>query len=133
MSVNSYVWPHPQAVVDRLARFMEDHDEKLVVTSPDDLSTGFERARTYADDDPQATAALLSALVFEGIVTRHALLDGNKRLAWLAAMTFLVMNGIYLDAPEEDAYEAGMSVIRHETTVTDLAGFIERYSRPLVE
>ncbi|MFD1381435.1 hypothetical protein [Fodinicurvata halophila] len=34
MSVNSYVWPHPQAVVDRLARFMDDHDEKLVITSP---------------------------------------------------------------------------------------------------
>ncbi|WP_022730010.1 hypothetical protein [Fodinicurvata sediminis] len=53
--------------------------------------------------------------------------------SWLTSMTFLVMNGVYLDAPEEDTYEAGMSVTRHETTVTDLAKFIERYSRPLVE
>ncbi|MEO7587424.1 MAG: type II toxin-antitoxin system death-on-curing family toxin [Arachnia sp.] len=46
-----------------------------------------------------------AAVLLESIVRNHALVDGNKRLGWLATMVFLGLNGVALDAPDDDAYE----------------------------
>ncbi|MFF1676020.1 type II toxin-antitoxin system death-on-curing family toxin [Streptomyces sp. NPDC058256] len=51
----------------------------------------------YQDLHDQA-AALLHA-----IATNHPLVDGNKRTAWLAAATFLAVNGVDLAACDQDA------------------------------
>ena len=51
----------------------------------------------YADPHEQA-AALLHALA-----TNHPLVDGNKRTAWLAAATFLAVNGVDLARCDQDA------------------------------
>ncbi|MET7979017.1 type II toxin-antitoxin system death-on-curing family toxin, partial [Streptomyces mirabilis] len=54
----------------------------------------------YADQYGQA-AALLHALA-----TNHPLVDGNKRTAWLAAATFLAVNGVDLAGCDQDtAYD----------------------------
>ena len=45
------------------------------------------------------------AVLAESIVRNHALVDGNKRLGWLATVVFLGLNGLELDAPDDDAYE----------------------------
>mgnify|MGYP003631047077 CR=1 FL=1 len=34
--------------------------------------------------------------MFDGIATRHALMDGNKRAGAIAALTFIGMNGVFL-------------------------------------
>ncbi|MGO9103459.1 MAG: type II toxin-antitoxin system death-on-curing family toxin, partial [Mycobacterium sp.] len=34
----------------------------------------------------------------------HALVDGNKRLAWTACRTFLAINGRWISAPEDDRF-----------------------------
>jgi death-on-curing protein len=51
----------------------------------------------YQDLYEQA-AALLHA-----IATNHPLVDGNKRTAWLAAATFLALNGVDLAGVDQDA------------------------------
>jgi death-on-curing protein len=48
-------------------------------------------------------AALLSS-----VCQNHALLDGNKRLAWAAAVTFLALNGVSVPDVDVDAAEAFM-------------------------
>ncbi|MFJ3302699.1 type II toxin-antitoxin system death-on-curing family toxin [Streptomyces sp. NPDC086549] len=50
----------------------------------------------YPDLHEQA-AALLHA-----IATNHPLVDGNKRTAWLAAATFLAVNGVDLAGTDQD-------------------------------
>lgn len=45
----------------------------------------------------------LAACYAHGIVKNHPFLDGNKRAAFMAAYTFLGINGFRLDAPEEQA------------------------------
>ncbi|MBZ3901096.1 type II toxin-antitoxin system death-on-curing family toxin [Streptomyces griseiscabiei] len=50
----------------------------------------------YTDLYDQA-AALLHALA-----TNHPLVDGNKRTAWLAAATFLAVNGVDLAAVDQE-------------------------------
>jgi death-on-curing protein len=45
----------------------------------------------------------LAASYAHGIVKNHPFLDGNKRAGFMAAYTFLGVNGFQLEAPEEQA------------------------------
>ena len=51
-------------------------------------------------DLEQKAAALL-----ESIVGTRPLVDGNTRLGWLATVVFLDLNGRWLDAPDDEAYD----------------------------
>jgi death-on-curing protein len=46
--------------------------------------------------------ALAAAYGF-GLSRNHAFVDGNKRVAFLAIVTFLGLNGLDLEVPEEEA------------------------------
>ena len=61
-------------------------------------------AEAYDGLDLKATALL------ESIVRTHTLLDGNKRLGWLAIVVFFGLNGVDLDAPDDAAYELVIAV-----------------------
>ncbi len=51
-----------------------------------------------------------AAVLLESLTRNHALIDGNKRLGWLAAVVFLDLNGLTLDAPDDDAYDLVLAV-----------------------
>ena len=51
-----------------------------------------------------------AAVLLESLTRNHALVDGNKRLGWLATAVFYGLTGIHLDAPEDDAYELVIAV-----------------------
>lgn len=55
-------------------------------------------------EDAYPTIDEKAAAFMESIVRNHPLVDGNKRLGWIAAKTFYVLNGIRLAAPHDDAY-----------------------------
>ncbi|GAA3147441.1 type II toxin-antitoxin system death-on-curing family toxin [Streptomyces echinatus] len=59
------------------------------------------RARMFGtaayDDLYEQAAALL-----HGLASNHPLVDGNKRTAWLAAATFLALNGVDLVGVDQD-------------------------------
>lgn len=59
---------------------------------------------TYPAIDDKAAALL------ESLVRNHGLVDGNKRLGWLGVVVFYGLNGVTLDAPDDDAYELVMAV-----------------------
>ncbi|TDP79715.1 death-on-curing protein [Brachybacterium sp. AG952] len=53
---------------------------------------------------------LKAAALLESLVRNHTLLDGNKRLGWLAIVVFFGLNGVDLDAPDDAAYELVIAV-----------------------
>ena len=53
----------------------------------------------YPDVDSKA------AVLLESVVRHHALVDGDKRLGWLAVVVFYGLNDIILNAPDDDAYD----------------------------
>jgi death-on-curing protein len=71
--------------------------------------------QAYPDLDTKA------AVLLESVVRNHALVDGNKRLGWLAIVVFYGLNDVSLDAPDDDAYELVMAVDRSEPSVGDIA------------
>ncbi|KZS59905.1 type II toxin-antitoxin system death-on-curing family toxin [Mycobacterium ostraviense] len=48
---------------------------------------------------------LKAAALLHSLARNHALVDGNKRLAWTACRTFLAINGQWISAPEDDRFE----------------------------
>ena len=51
-----------------------------------------------------------AAVLLESLTRNHALVDGNKRLGWLACAVFLDLNGRVHDAPDDDAYDLVIGV-----------------------
>lgn len=51
-----------------------------------------------------------AAALLQSVVGNHALVDGNKRLGWLAVVVFYTINGVDLDAPDDDAFTLVMRV-----------------------
>lgn len=71
----------------------------------------------------QKAAALLHSLC-----TNHALVDGNKRLAWLATYVFCAKNGIELSPSDDDAYDLVVRVASGELArVGEIAEILERF------
>ena len=46
-----------------------------------------------------------AAALLHSLARNHPLVDGNKRLAWLATYVFCAKNGVELDADDDAAYE----------------------------
>jgi death-on-curing protein len=58
------------------------------------LESALARPRATAfGDDAYATIHLKAAALMESLARNHALIDGNKRIAWVATRLFLVLNG----------------------------------------
>lgn len=67
------------------------------------------RASIYGEDaypDPDLKAAAL----LHSVVTGHALIDGDKRLGWVAVRLFLRLNERDLRAPIDDAFHLVRSI-----------------------
>lgn len=62
------------------------------------------RASVYGEDAYPDLHTKAAALL-HSIVTGHALIDGNKRLGWVAVRLFYRMNGHDLRMPIDDAYD----------------------------
>ncbi|RRD48327.1 type II toxin-antitoxin system death-on-curing family toxin [Arachnia propionica] len=60
------------------------------------------------------TLHLKAAALLDSLVRNHPLVDGNKRLGWLATVVFLGLNDVHLDALDDDAFELVMSIARGE-------------------
>jgi death-on-curing protein len=131
--VSRFEWPDLRALLDDFAEYLGESGAQLVVVSPGDLEAGVERARLAEQYDADLAACDLSALLFDGVATRHAPLDGNKRLAWQAMTTFLLLNGLYLDAPEREAAGFVLDVVTRKRTVADLANYLLSHTFPADE
>lgn len=67
--------------------------------------------------------AAKAAALMHSLACNHALVDGNKRLALLATVVFLRINGHTLDMTDDEAFELTMSVAAGEL---DADGIQER-------
>jgi death on curing protein len=56
------------------------------------------------------TLAGKAAALMHSLACNHALVDGNKRLALLATVVFLRINGNHLDLTEDEAFDLTLSV-----------------------
>jgi death-on-curing protein len=68
-----------------------------------------------------------AAALLQSIVKSHPLVDGNKRLGWLATAVFLEINGIPITNASNDAvYRLVMEVAAGRESVEAIAGRLRR-------
>jgi death-on-curing protein len=73
-------------------------------------------------DDAYPTAHEKAAALFHSLARNHPLIDGNKRLAWVAMRVMYRMNDANLRTPDVDsAEEFVLKVARGELEVPDIA------------
>ncbi len=66
-----------------------------------------------------------AAALLQSIVGNHPLIDGNKRLGWLATAVFLELNGVGItSAPNDDVYRLVMRVASESPEVEDIAHWL---------
>lgn len=61
-------------------------------------------------DDAYPTLHGKAAVLLESIVRNHPLIDGNKRLGWLAVTVFYRRNGEPFHVPHDEAYDLVIAV-----------------------
>ncbi len=72
-------------------------------------------------DDAYPSIDEKAAVLLESIVRNHPLIDGNKRLGWIATVMFLELNGLFVDAPLDDAYDLVIAVATGEMSYQESA------------
>jgi death-on-curing protein len=88
------------------------------------LESALARPKNRLAYEPDSDLAALAAAYLFGLVKNHGYLDGNKRVGFAAAATFLLLNGVRLMASEADAYDAVIGVVEGSRTEPDVAGWL---------
>lgn len=78
----------------------------------------------YAYGNPQPDLAALAASLAYGLARNHAFVDGNKRTAFVACLTFIALNGGELTATMEDKYLTFLALGEGHLGETELATWL---------
>jgi death-on-curing protein len=75
------------------------------------LESAVHRPRTSVfGQDAYPDLLLKAAALLHSLARNHPLVDGNKRLAWLATYVFCAKNGVELDPDDDPAYDLVVAV-----------------------
>jgi death on curing protein len=85
-----------------------------------DSAAGRPRSSAFGAD-AYPTIALKAAALLHSIARNHALVDGNKRLAWLAAVVFLDLNAPEPELTDDAAFDLVMAVASGDIEVAEIA------------
>lgn len=83
----------------------------------------------YTYDAAIDLASLAAAYAF-GLARNHPYRDGNKRIAFLALVTFLGVNGKEFDASEEDVVATILALADGRLTEVQLARWVRAHIAP---
>ncbi len=86
---------------------------------------------TLFGQDVYATTHERAAALLESVSGNHALVDGNKRLAWAATAVFYGLNGYDLDPPStSEAVELVVAVASEHPELAKVAERLAAWARP---
>ena len=76
------------------------------------------------------TLAGQAAALMHSLAGNHALVDGNKRLALLATVVFLRINGYHLDLTDQEAFDLTVAVAAGQLDAAQVAGRLRLVPTP---
>ncbi|MFL6086721.1 MAG: type II toxin-antitoxin system death-on-curing family toxin [Mycobacterium sp.] len=86
-------------------------DGEVVVRDYGLLESAVARPRTtVAGTEAYPEIHTKAAALLHSLCRNHALVDGNKRLAWTACQVFLGLNGEWVKASEDDRFNVMIAV-----------------------
>lgn len=70
-----------------------------------------------------------AAALLESLVRNHALIDGNKRLCWMACYDFYALNGFLLAPEEDEAYDFVIAVAEGRLELAAMASWLATHAK----
>ena len=80
--------------------------------------------------DPPPDLAALAASLTHGLARNHPFVDGNKRTAYVAGRTFLLLNDADLICPLEDRFVQILALAEGRTSESDYANWLRGHLVP---
>ena len=95
------------------------------------LESAVARPRTSLfGEDAYVSVEAKAAALLHSICKNHALVDGNKRLALLATITFLRMSGRRAEFSQDEAFELVISVAEGRADIAGIADVLAQGDAP---
>jgi death-on-curing protein len=128
--VTEPVWLSRQAVLLLHAEGLAEHGGLDGVRDAGLLDSALARPRNRFAYDGETDPCRLAAAYAVGIARNHPFADGNKRAAFVAAVTFLHLNGQVVDAPEGEAVAAMLDLAAGDLPEEGFAAWLRDNTRP---
>jgi death on curing protein len=95
------------------------------------LESALARHRHRWSFDPECDLPSLAAAYGFGLTKNHAFLDGNKRVGFVVANMFLIVNGFEIEAPEPEVVAVMIGVADGSLSEKSFADWIRSVLIPL--
>ena len=110
---------------------LREHGGYLGARDENALEAALARPRQKHHYEPDADLAVLAAAYGAGLCRNHPFNDGNKRIAFLAMVMFLGLNGLDLSPPETEVVTAMLSLASRNATEEELEAWVRRHAVPV--
>jgi death-on-curing protein len=99
-----------------------------VLRSADGLASAVGRPQqTVFGEDAYPTLSLKAAALMQSLAQNQPLVDGNKRIAWIAGKVFLQIHGLTMHATDAEGLDLLGNRIATGMTVNELGDWIDRH------
>ncbi|MBQ7883917.1 MAG: type II toxin-antitoxin system death-on-curing family toxin [Phascolarctobacterium sp.] len=96
-------------------------DEGLLESAIESAFAGFGDKEFYPTKEEKA------AKIGYSLVSNHAFVDGNKRIGMYIMITFLEVNGIYLDCTNDEVVQIGLGLAEGSLKYDELLEWIKNH------
>ena len=109
---------------------VREHGGLIGIRDENALESALARARQRWTYEPEVDLPRLAADYAYGIARNHPFRDGNKRVAFVAAVTFLGLNGLDFVAPEEEVIERMLALASGKLDEEQVAEWLRSRVQP---
>jgi death-on-curing protein len=124
-------WLLESAVVAIQGMLIAEHGGALGIRDRGLLESALARPRNlYAYGAAPPSLFELAAAYAHGLIRNHGFVDGNKRIALTAALTFLEIHGFSLEAERRETYRMTLRLATGEIEETEFGAWLAEHCRP---
>ena len=127
--MTDWIWLRRNALAALHAEQLAEHGGANGVRDEGLLDSALARPENLAAYGEPDVFGLAAAYAF-GVVKNHPFIDGNKRAGFMAAATFLALNGHLPTATDQEVVETVLALASGEVSEGEFARWLKTNSRP---
>ncbi len=129
--MTDYKWLRLESLLILHEEGLAEHGGLAGIRDEGLLESALEAPKNKAYYDATADLFTIAATYAHAIAKNHPFFDGNKRAAFLAANTFLLINGYQPTASEADATLKMLALAASEITADQFADWLREFTAPV--
>jgi death on curing protein len=125
------IWLSAATVEAMHDRLLAEHGGLQGVREPGGVESAMARPKQlFAYGEPPPDLAALATAYAGGFIRNHPFVDGNKRMGFASALTFLRLNGWTVAVDQLEAHRATVALATRETSEEAFAAWIRSHLSP---